>query len=156
MERADGLKHLSPVHARAFLGLVRAGQELERELDAELKSAHNLSLRAFEVLLHLAIFSPDGSLRITQLTEQAPLSQSRVSRLIADLEAKQFVRRSVFEDDSRGVVVSITDGGLRKLRESQDTHVAGLQRRLFSRLDRDEINTLARLTERILENPADA
>lgn len=155
MERADGLKHPSPVHARAFLGLVRAGQELEHELDTELKSAHGLSLRAFEVLLHLAIFSPDGSLRLAQLTKQAPLSQSRLSRMVSELEAKRLVRRSVFEDDTRGVIVSITDQGLRTLRESQDTHVAGLQRRLFSRLDRDEINTLARLTEKILENPAD-
>ena len=156
VERADGLKHPSPLHARAFLGLVRAGQELERELDAQLKSGHGLGLRAFEVLLHLAVFSSDGSLRIAQLTEQAPLSQSRVSRMIADLEADQLVKRSVFESDSRGVVVSITDAGLHKLRESQDTHIAGLRRLLFSRLDRDEIATLARLTERILEEPVDA
>ena len=155
VERADGLKHPSPEYARAFLGLVRAGEELERELDTELKSHHGLSLRGFEVLLHLAIFSSDGSLRIAQLAEQAPLSQSRVSRLIADLEAKKFVSRSTFEGDSRGVLVSITEDGLRKLKESQDTHFSSLQRRLFARLDRDEITTLARLTEKILDDSAD-
>lgn len=156
VERADGLKHPSTAYARAFLGLVRAGEALERGLDAELKSSHGLSLRAYEVLLHLAVFSPDGSLRIAQLAEQAPLSQSRVSRMIADLEAKKLVTRAVFEGDSRGVLVSITDDGLRKLRESQDTHIAGLRRRLFSRLDDDEINTLATLTRKILTDPEDA
>lgn len=43
--------------------------------------------------------------------------------------------------------------GLRTLREAQDTHYAGLQRRLFSRLDWADINTLVRLTDRILAGP---
>lgn len=155
VERADGLKHPSEMYARAFLGLVRAGEALERGLDAELRSGHGLSLRAFEVLLHLAVFAPEGSLRMTRLAEQAPLSQSRMSRLVGELETKKFVTRSTFGGDSRGILVSITDVGLRKLREAQDTHLAGLQRRLFSRLDRKEIKTLARLTERILEDTED-
>lgn len=43
--------------------------------------------------------------------------------------------------------------GLRTLREAQDTHYAGLQRRLFSRLDWADLNTLVRLTDRILAGP---
>lgn len=150
MERPDGIRHPSSTHARAFLGLVRAGESLDRGLDAELRAAHGLSLRGFEVLLHLAAFSGSGSQRMTQLTAQAPLSQSRVSRLVAELEARGWVTRSAAESDHRGVMVSITERGLDKLRAAQDTHLAGLHERLFAHLSWSETVTLARLTTTIV------
>jgi DNA-binding MarR family transcriptional regulator len=150
VERPDGIKHPSSMHAQAFLGLVRAGEALDRGLDAELRAEHGLSLRGFEALLHLAAFSPSGSLRMAQLTAQAPLSQSRVSRLVAELEAQGWVTRSAVEGDNRGVLVSITDRGLDKLRQAQDTHLSGLDRRLFVHLDWADTVTLARLTATIL------
>lgn len=150
MERPDGVKYPSPMHARAFLGLVRAGEALDRGLDAELRAAHGLSLRGFEALLHLAAFSPSGSLRMTQLAAQAPLSQSRVSRLVGELEGQGWVSRSAFAGDNRGVLVSITDRGLDKLRQAQDTHFTGLHKRLFAHLSWADTTTLANLTATIL------
>lgn len=150
VERPDGVKYPSPMHARAFLGLVRAGDALDRGLDADLRAAHGLSLRGFEALLHLAAFSPSGSLRMTQLTAQAPLSQSRVSRLIAELEARGLVSRSAFEGDNRGVLVAITEKGLDTLRQAQHTHYTGLRDRLFVHLSWADITTLAKLTATIL------
>jgi DNA-binding MarR family transcriptional regulator len=153
VERADGIRHPSSTYAKAFLGLVRAGEALDRALDADLRRAHGLGLRAYEVLLHLAAFAPHGRLRITQLTAQAPLSQSRVSRLVAELEARGLVARTTSAGDARGVEVSITDRGLDRLREIQDTHHRGLDERLFSRLSGAEIAQLADLTARILDDP---
>lgn len=151
VERPDGVKHPSAMHARAFLGLVRAGEALDRGLDAELRAAHGLSLRGFEVLLHLAAFSPSGRLRMTQLTAQAPLSQSRVSRLVTELEAQGWLTRSAYAGDNRGVLVSITDRGIDKLRQAQDTHLTGLHRRLFAHLSWADTVTLANLTSTILD-----
>jgi DNA-binding MarR family transcriptional regulator len=150
VERPDGLRHPSAVHAGAFLGLVRAGHTLDRNLDAELRAGHGLSLRGFEVLLHLAVFSPNGQLRMTQLAAQTPLSQSRVSRLVAELESQRLVARSTDEDDSRAVTVTVTDRGLEQLRQAQDTHYEGLRRRLFSCLSTDEVKQLGELTAKIL------
>lgn len=147
---ADGSKYLPPVRANAFLGLVRAGEGLARDLDGELQAAHGLSLRAFEVLLHLAVFAPTRCLRMTKLAEQAPLSQSRVSRLVAELETKGLVHRSAVADDARGVEVAITERGLRLFADAQDTHLDGLERRLFSRLTWDETAQLAQITAKLL------
>ncbi|CAN5339427.1 hypothetical protein BH20ACT8_BH20ACT8_17670 [soil metagenome] len=152
VERADGLHHLSPTHAAAFLGLVRAGEALERGLDADLRAGHGISLRAFEVLLHLAVFSPDGSLPMAQLTRQAPLSQSRISRLVAELETRGFVSRSTSTDDSRGVTVAITARGRDKLRAAHDPHYRDLHARLFSRLTWEETVALADLTAKLLRD----
>ncbi len=145
-----GLAIPSTTYARAFLGLIRAGEQLDRLLDAELRATHGIGLRGYEVLLHLAVFTPDRSAPMTTLTRQTPLSQSRVSRLVAELESRGLVRRSGDERDSRAVVVSLTDEGLRVLREAQQTHHRGLQQRLFSRLNYDELVQLGELTNRIL------
>jgi len=149
--RSDGLKHLTPGRASAFLGLVRAGETLARELDAELERDHGIGLRAFEVLLFLAVFAPDGRLRMVDLIERTPLSQSRVSRLVAELEARGLVARAPSGDDRRGVEVAITPKGIQKFKEAQDDHLAALERRLFAHLSADEVDQLAAMTARILD-----
>lgn len=150
LERADGLRHLPPVRAQAFLGLVRAGTVVARDLSATLEAHHGLSLHAFEVLLHLAVFSPDGTLRLGQLVAQAPLSQSRVSRLVAQLDAEGLVTRTSAPDDARGVDVAITEAGRERFRQAQDTHLADLDGRLFSRLTWEETARLAAITAKLL------
>lgn len=154
VERRDGIRHPSPAYARAFLGLVRAGEELDHALDADLRRAHGLGLRAYEVLLHLAAFASDRRLRITELAAQAPLSQSRVSRLVAELEADGLVTRSPSPDDARGVEVALTDRGLDRLREVQDTHHRSLEEHLFSRLSHDQIIQLGDIAAAILPERA--
>jgi DNA-binding MarR family transcriptional regulator len=154
VERDDGLKHLPPVRARAFLGLVRAGASLARELDATLQRKHELTLHSFEVLLHLAVFSPDGSLRLSQLVQQAPLSQSQVSRIAAELEKRDLVRRSTAAEDGRGVTVAITEAGRQRFRQAQETHLRDLDARVFSRLSWEEVVQLASITSKLLEAPA--
>src|ERR1700680_520199 len=89
--RPDGLKTASPARASRCLGLVRAGETRVRDLDAGLERAHGISLRAHEVLLVLALFAPGGRLRMAELNGRTPLSQSRVSRLVAELEARGLV-----------------------------------------------------------------
>jgi DNA-binding MarR family transcriptional regulator len=149
--RPDGLKYMTPERASAFLGLVRAGETLARELDAELERDHGIGLRSYEVLLFLAVFSPDGRLRMLDLIERTPLSQSRVSRLVAELEARGLVTRGPSGDDRRGVEVAITPEGIQKFKEAQDDHIAALERRLFAHLSADEVHQLAALTARILD-----
>lgn len=152
---AGGVKRISERRARAFLGLTQAAIALDRALDAELQAQHGISLRTFGILLHLAAFAPEGHLRMGQLAEraalvQAPLSPSRLSRLIAQLEREGLLRRETSPDDARGVIVSITGYGLDKLREAQETHYRGLEERLFSRLTDEEVDQLGDIAARIL------
>jgi DNA-binding MarR family transcriptional regulator len=154
MQRSDGLRFLSPERASAFLGLVRAGETIAHELSAELEKAHGISLRAFEVLLFLAVFAPEGHLRLTELIERTPLSQSRVSRLVAELDDRGLVERLPADADRRGVLVSITRHGVDTFRAAQDTHLAGLERLLFARLTPQDTRNLAAITAKILDRPS--
>lgn len=149
-----GIRYPSPGHAAAFLNLVRAAERLERTLDVELRRSHGIGLRGFEVLLHLGVFSPDGRLPMTQLTRQAPLSQSRMSRLVAELERQGLVSRAVDDQDTRAVRVALTEEGLAMLRDAQETHYGGLERHLFSRLTSAEIRQLAKVTKKLLDDPS--
>ncbi len=139
--------------ALAFLGLVRAGEVLAHDLDADLQAAHGLGLRAYEILLHLALYSPSNSLRMTRLAEQAPLSQSRVSRLVAELESKDLVRRTPAADDARGIDVAITERGLAVFAEAHPTHLESLERLFFSRLTKAETAQLGKITAKLLRAP---
>lgn len=143
--------HLPPTKARAFLGLIRAGEELARRLDAGLQRSHGLGLREFEVLLFLAAFSEGGRKRMTELTAQAPLSQSRISRLVADLEERGWVQRTRAAEDGRGVSVSITPEGRRKFETAQSTHLEDLDRLFFQHLTPAELRQLAAITAKLLE-----
>lgn len=147
----DEFPHLPPTEARAFLGLIRAGERLERRLDEELERRHGLGLRAFEVLLFLDAFSPDGTKRMAELSAQAPLSQSRVSRLVADLEQKGWVERLRAADDGRGVAVAITPAGRAKFRAAQEDHLEDLDRLFFGKLTQTEVRQLARIASKLLE-----
>lgn len=149
VELPNGVRRPSAIRAAAFLGLITQGEELQRALDRDLQAAHGLGLRAYEVLLHLAAFSAGGCLRISALTEQAPLSQSRVSRLVRELEARGLVTRDTAPGDSRGVEVAITVKGMDTLLQAQGTHHAGLEERFFSKLSQEEIALLARITSRL-------
>ena len=153
-DRGDGISHLSPTYAAALLGLLRAAEVVDRELDGDLRRAHGIGLPGFEILLHLGAFSADGSLRMGELTRQAPLSQSRVSRLVAELSTRGLVRRDTFSGDSRSVLVTLTEAGADLLREASHTHLDSLGRVLFSRLTRVEVAELARLTAKILGDAA--
>lgn len=155
IELDDGSKYLEPMRARAFLGLVRAGDTLARTLDANLQREYQLSLRAFEVLLFLAVFADDRQMSMGELCRQTPLSQSRVSRLIAQLESDKLVTRSIDPDDTRAVNVAITPAGISAFRAAQDRHLDDLERHLFSHLTEDEIHQLAAITARILGLPID-
>lgn len=148
---SESYPHLSPNQARPFLGLIRAGEALDRRLDAELERKHGLGLRAFEVLLFLAEFSDDGRQRMSDLAVRTPLSQSRVSRLVADLESRGWVTRSRSADDGRGVVVEITAAGRAKFEEAQKSHLADLDRFFFSRLGESELRQLDRITQKLLD-----
>lgn len=133
---------------------MRAAQEVDQHLDASLRAHHGISLRGFEVLLHLVAFTSDGSANVTQLVAQLPLSQSRTSRLLVELEREGLVARARDEGDRRAVRVAVTAAGRDRFAAAQERHLDDLDRRLFSRLSWEETVTLADLTARLLADPS--
>lgn len=141
---------LSEEQANAFLGLIRAGEQLFRTLDKGLTDRHGIGLHEFEVLLFLVNIADDGRLPMIELRRRTPLSQSRVSRIVTRLEAKGLVRRAPDADDNRAVTVSITPRGRKVLDAARPQHRRDLHTHLFSLLSDREIRQLAATTNKIL------
>jgi DNA-binding MarR family transcriptional regulator len=144
----DGLAEWSDVHADAWLGLLETHKRLTRELDAELEARHGLGLSSLELLARLG--GADGRrLGLSELARQAGLSLSRVSRLVALLEARGLLERTPSEDDARSVQAHLTERGVCLVRAAQATHFASVQRRFFDQLEPGELETLAAVFGRL-------
>jgi DNA-binding MarR family transcriptional regulator len=86
---------------------------------------------------------------MSDLASQALLSQSRVSRIIDQLEARGLVERQTCTEDSRIVYAVITDRGRQELRAAEETHRRGVESQLFGRLSAREVHRLAEIFGRI-------
>ena len=133
----------------AWLGFLKAHSTVVKALDADLIARHGLPLSAYEVLLRLAL-SEQGYLRMSDLAQQALLSQSRISRLVDQLCTQGLIERTPCESDSRVVYATITDAGRARLEQAEVTHSAVLEGRFFERLSDADLERLARIWSQIL------
>lgn len=138
----------------AWRGFLRVHSKLTRELDAELSAVHGLPLSSYEVLLFLND-SPDGRLRMAQLADSVLLSPSGLTRLVDRLENAKFVKRESCPSDRRGFEAVITDEGRAALAEARPTHLSGVRRRFLAHFSTEEMRTLSRYFERVLQGPPD-
>jgi DNA-binding MarR family transcriptional regulator len=140
---------LSESELGAWRGLLRVHASLMRCLDADLVAAHGISLRSYEVLLHLGD-APEDRLRMTDLSESVLLSASGVSRMVDRLERDGLVRRERCSEDGRGYWAVLTEVGRAKLAASRPTHLAGVRRLFISHFGAKDLAELAAFWERLL------
>jgi DNA-binding MarR family transcriptional regulator len=152
LREPGGLDGWTPSGEAAWLGLMEAHRRVVRALDAGLAGSHGLGFRAYEVLARLGDRGT-GRLRMTALAEQTMLSQSRVSRIVDQLERDGLVVREGCTDDTRVVFVSITDRGRELLGRARDTFFAIVERELFGRLSPRDVEQLARIWGKALRDP---
>jgi DNA-binding MarR family transcriptional regulator len=129
---------------RAFL---RAHASILRELAGDLATSTGLTLGDFDVLAQLA--EAGGELRMTDLASRAFSSRSAMTRRIDRLVDEGLVGRGSSDADARGVVVELTEAGVRRLRETVPVHLRGVGRLFVDKLEPAELETLQRLLERL-------
>lgn len=127
--------------------LFRAQATLAREFEFE-GDWGGLPPREYGVLYALA--GVDDGLRITDLIDDALLTQAGVSRLVARLEKRGLVERRDDPDDARACRIVLTAEGRdaqRRLGRAHARHVAAAMTRA---LDREQLETLRDLTEALV------
>ena len=145
-----GTSHpLSPAELAAWRGFLRVHSALVRDLDAELRAAHGLSLHEYEVLLYLSD-SADGRLRMSDLAAAVLLSESGLTRLVDRLVRAGSVERTRCEDDRRGHYAALTPAGRARFEAARIVHRAGVRARFLDLLGEDELRTLAAVWERLV------
>jgi len=146
----DPVQWLSPDEQRAWRAFIRVHQKIEARLTRDLQSHSRLSGADYEVLVALTDV-PEGRLRPQDLAKQIDWEQSRLSHQVARMAKRGLVTREECEEDWRGVLVAITPAGREVIEAAAPKHVATVRRLVIDAFTPDELATLARINERILE-----
>src|SRR5688572_24750522 len=97
----------------AWRALLDAHATLMRRLDSDLRMQIGLPLNDFDVLAQLG--NAGGELRMSELAARVYMSRSGMTRRVAGLIDEGLVSRCTSQEDGRGVVVALTDGGVSRL-----------------------------------------
>jgi DNA-binding MarR family transcriptional regulator len=145
------MQQLTPQTSTAVIGLGRligAHAVLTQELSALLVEQHGLTLSELEVLVFLSR-APEQAMRRIDLSREARLSPSGITRMLDRMEATGLVTKRACKEDARVSYAVLTEAGMGKLRAAWPDHCAATERLLGERFDSGELATLADLLDRI-------
>jgi len=135
----------------AWANLLKVHAALVRELDRELRQAHDLPLTWYDVLLELNSAKPDGRLTMGELSDRVVvISRTRLSRVVDELAAAGLVTRQANPADRRSSYAVLTDAGRDRLRQAAPTYLAGIERRFAGHVSAEEADTVATALRRVL------
>jgi DNA-binding MarR family transcriptional regulator len=126
---------------------------LPAALDSQLQRDSGLTMADYMVLVMLSE-REDHCMRMSELAASANTSQSRLSRIVARLEASGYATRQMAPDDRRAVLTTLTEAGLAKLVAAAPGHVAQVRRLVFDRLTPAQVTSLNEVA-RALTDPDD-
>jgi DNA-binding MarR family transcriptional regulator len=116
-------------------------------MDEDLEERAGLSLSDFDVLAQLGLAG--GDLRMTDLARRALISRSGMTRRVARLAEEGLVCRGSTGTDARGVVVTLTEAGEKRLLETASVHLREVHELFVQRLDDDELAVLERSLSKV-------
>jgi DNA-binding MarR family transcriptional regulator len=123
-------------------------------LEAQLQRDAGLTHMGYVVLFTLSE-RDDRRLAMSRLAKSATASLSRLSHVVARLEAHGWVRRERDREDGRVQIAVLTDEGFAKLVDSAPGHAEAVQQLVFDRLSAAQVRQLAKLCDAFLECPVE-
>lgn len=136
------------VQMHAWVSFMHAHSRIMRRLSDDLDQSGEVPLGTYDVLVQLS--EAGGQLRLKDLLLRVLLSQPGLSRKVERLQKAGLVERQPDPNDGRGVVVCLTDAGLKALRSGAVVHMAGIARDFSSHLTADEAKVMHRAFQRML------
>ncbi len=130
----------------AWESLFRAQHQIFTEMSADFDET-DLSTAEYDVLLTVTRCA-GRTARLRDVTANMLISQPSVSRLVDRMVARGLLEKCPDPEDGRGSLVHATDAGTRAFRQIATVHGRSIAERM-SRLDDDELRTLAALTEKL-------
>jgi DNA-binding MarR family transcriptional regulator len=135
----------------AWQGYIHLNQDLFALLEKELARESGLSGADYKVLRPLSE-APDGLVRARDLCSEIGWDRSRLSHHLSRMEQRGLVVREECTEDARGLMVRLTKAGRRAIEEAAPAHAETVQRYFFDQLSKDEIDTMATVFDRLLDN----
>jgi DNA-binding MarR family transcriptional regulator len=145
---------LSDEQQQAWRRFVQVLIKMPAALEAQLQRDAGLTHMGYLVLSTLSE-RDDRRLAMSRLAKLATASLSRLSHVVARLEAQGWVRRERDSEDGRVQIAVLTDAGYAKVVDSAPGHAEAVQQLLFDRLTPAQVRQLARLADALLETPVE-
>src|SRR5438552_9932914 len=136
---------------RVWQGYLHLNQDLIGVLEQQLTRESGLSGADYRVLVPISE-APGGLLRARDLGSEIGWDRSRLSHHLSRMEKRGLIIREECAEDARGLMVRLTKAGRRAIEEAAPGHVEAVRRYFFDRLSDDEIETMAAVFDRLLEN----
>src|SRR5436305_10873712 len=137
----------SPERLRAWRLFFESSLALIDVLDSELERDTGLSLRFYDVLVHLEE-TPDG-LRMNELAERILYSKSGFTGVVDRLEEAGLVQRVRPENDRRSILVVLTDQGRTTMEQARRHQRHAIEQHFSQHLSDSDIKALTRALEKL-------
>jgi DNA-binding MarR family transcriptional regulator len=139
---------LSGEDLQTWSSLATVLEWLPAALDAQLQRDAQLSHFEYGILFALAD-ATDRTLRMSVLAGYANSSLSRLSRAVARLETKGWVRRAPDSSDGRYTLATLTDRGVEKFEQSTPGHVRTVRQLVLDPLTQAQARQVREISRRI-------
>ncbi len=129
--------------------LNQAAEAASAEFQAYYKARYGMLRTEWRVLFHLGIY---GDMTASEVCTRAAIHKTKVSRAVAALEAKRFVKRRTDAEDRRNEPLSLTPAGTRAFTDLQEA-AAAYEARLTAFLSEPELDRLRAQLEHLASQP---
>ena len=150
----DDPRWLTDEQQQAWRRFVEVLVKVPAALEAQLQRDAGLTHMGYIVLSTLSE-RPDRRLSMSRLAKMVSASLSRLSHVVARLEAQGWVRRERDPDDGRVQIAVLTDAGYTKIVSSAPGHAEAVQQLVFDRLSPAQVRQMVKLADALLESPVE-
>lgn len=141
---------LSEDEQRSWRAFITAITMLQRQLNTEVMSAHDLSLDDYGILSMLSE-AEDDRLRFGELAEVLRVPKAHVTYRFRRLASQGLVTREACESDARGAWVVLTPAGRTRVEEAAPTHVASVRRHLLDHMTPEQLEVVGEAMTAVVE-----
>jgi DNA-binding MarR family transcriptional regulator len=150
----DEPRWLTDEQQHAWRRFVEVLVRVPAALEAQLQRDAGLTHMGYIVLFTLSE-RDDRRLAMSKLAKLVSASLSRLSHVVARLEAQGWVQRVRDPEDGRVQIAVLSDAGFAKVVASAPGHAEAVQQLVFDRLTPAQVRQLGKLAEALLETPVE-
>ena len=150
----DAPRWLTDEEQKVWRRFVEVLVKVPGALEAQLQRDAGLTHMGYIVLFNLSE-TDDRRMAMSRLARRASASLSRLSHVVARLEAQGWIRRERDPEDGRVQIAVLTDAGYDKVVAAAPGHAEAVQQVVFDRLTPAQRRQLSKLCDALLESPVE-
>lgn len=140
---------LTSEQSAAWDSFIRMQEKLIGRLSRRVQADSGMSASDYAVLVRLTE-DGGGRLRFMDLVKLVEWEKSRMSHQVGRMAKRGLVAKEECPDDGRGAFIVATPVGYKAIEDAAPTHVEHVRRLFIDALTQEDLDTLARISNRVL------